>query len=134
MNEQIKKLRKTLGLTLEKFGEQLGVGKSAISKLEKGERNVTEQMFKSICRISWNGRLVNENWLRTGEGDMFLELLPEDEIGICVSELIENKDNPFYHIILETVHTYTQLTPDNQEVLTFYCKQLLDNLKKKEKD
>lgn len=133
MNQRIKKLRKELGLTLEKFGEQLGVGKTAISKLENGERNVTEQMFKSICRISWNGKFVNENWLRTGEGDMFLELLPEDEIGILVSELIENKDDPFFRIILETVHTYTQLTPDNQEVLSIYCKQILDNLKK-EKD
>ena len=36
--ERIKELRKALNLTLEKFGERLGVGKTAISKLEKGER------------------------------------------------------------------------------------------------
>lgn len=44
LNERIKKLRKTLGLTLEKFGERLGVGKTAINKLEKGENNVTDQL------------------------------------------------------------------------------------------
>lgn len=67
MNERIKELRKSLGLTMEKFGERLGVTKVAISNIEKGNRNVTDQMFKFICR-EFN---VNENWLRTGEGSMF---------------------------------------------------------------
>ena len=65
--ERIKEIRKTLGLTLEKFGEKLGVTKTAISRIEKGERGLTEQMTKSICR-EFN---VNEAWLRTGEGNMF---------------------------------------------------------------
>lgn len=67
MNNRLKQLRNELGLTLEKFGEHLGVTKTTISRLEKGERNVTEQMFVSICR-EFN---VNELWLRTGKGEMF---------------------------------------------------------------
>lgn len=67
MNERIKTLRKALGLTLEKFGERLGVGKAALSRIENGSNSVTDQMFKSICR-EFN---VNENWLRTGEEPMF---------------------------------------------------------------
>lgn len=67
MNERIKQLRKELGLTLEKFGERLGVGKTAISKIERGENGVSEQMLKSICR-EFN---VREEWLRTGEEPMF---------------------------------------------------------------
>lgn len=67
MNERIKQLRKELGLTLEKFGERLGVGKTAISKIERGENGVSEQMLKSICR-EFN---VREEWLRTGELPMF---------------------------------------------------------------
>lgn len=67
MNERIKELRKTLGLTLEKFGARLGVGKTAINKLESGQNNVTEQMVKSICR-EFN---VDYIWLTTGEGEMF---------------------------------------------------------------
>ena len=47
--ERIKDVRNSLGLTLEKFGEKLGVTKTAISRLEKGERSLTEQMTKSIC-------------------------------------------------------------------------------------
>ncbi|MCI8409286.1 MAG: helix-turn-helix transcriptional regulator [Lachnospiraceae bacterium] len=69
MNERVRELRKSLGLTLEKFGERLGVTKVAISNIEKANRNVTEQMFKSICR-EFN---VNEKWLRTGEGSMYIE-------------------------------------------------------------
>ena len=65
--ERIKELRKYLDLTMEKFGERLGVGKTAISKLENNERNLTDQMAISICR-EFN---VNETWLRTGEGEMF---------------------------------------------------------------
>lgn len=72
MNERIKELRKTLGLTLDKFGERLGVTKMTISRIENGVNNVTDQMFKSICR-EFN---VNENWLLTGNGEMF-NALPE---------------------------------------------------------
>ena len=48
--EYVKNIRKTLNLTLEKFGEELGVGKTAISKIEKNERSLTDQMAKAICR------------------------------------------------------------------------------------
>lgn len=67
--ERVKEIRKALGLTLEKFGEPLGVGKTAISNIEKGNRNLTEQMTKSICR----GYSVDYMWLTTGDGEMFME-------------------------------------------------------------
>lgn len=67
--ERVKEVRKSLGLTLEKFGEKLGVGKTAISNIEKGNRNLTEQMTKSICREYG----VDYIWLTTGEGEMFVE-------------------------------------------------------------
>ena len=67
--ERIKDVRNSLGLTLEKFGEKLGVTKTAISRLEKDERSLTEQMTKSICREFG----VDYMWLTTGEGEMFVE-------------------------------------------------------------
>lgn len=67
--ERVKEIRKSLGLTLEKFGEKLGVGKTAISKIEKGENSLTEQMTKSICREYG----VDYIWLTSGEGEMFVE-------------------------------------------------------------
>ena len=65
--ERVKEIRKALGLTLEKFGERLGVGKTAISKIEKGERNLTDQMAKSICREYG----INYDYLISGKGDMY---------------------------------------------------------------
>ena len=88
MNERIKELRKILGLTSEKFGARLGVGKTAISGIETGRRNVTDQMFLSICR-EFN---VNEEWLRTGNGDMFVELPPEDEYFKAATQLSDDPD------------------------------------------
>lgn len=67
--ERIKDVRNSLGLTLEKFGGKLGVTKTAISRIEKGERSLTEQMTKSICREF----SVDYMWLTTGEGEMFVE-------------------------------------------------------------
>lgn len=75
-NERVKLVRKALGFTLKKFGERLGVSEGAISNIEKGNRSVTEQMFKSICR-EFN---VNGDWLRTGEGEMFKKC--DDEVAV----------------------------------------------------
>lgn len=69
MNQRILKLRKSLDLTMEEFGKKLGVTRSAISNIESGKRNLTEQMIISICREF----SVNEEWLRTGNGEMLLE-------------------------------------------------------------
>lgn len=71
MKERVKELRKELGLTLEKFGEKLGVGKNAISRIETGKSNLTDQMLKAICNVNWDGRHVNEEWLRGNSKEMF---------------------------------------------------------------
>ena len=68
-NERVKEVRKTLGLTLEKFGERIGVTRGSMSNIENGNRNLTEQMTKSICREF----SVDYMWLTTGEGEMFVE-------------------------------------------------------------
>ena len=82
--ERIKEIRKSLGMTMEKFGEKIGVGKTAISKLENNERNLTDQMAISICREF----SVNESWRRTGEGDTFIKKTRNQEITDFLGELI----------------------------------------------
>ncbi len=69
MNERVKELRKALGLSGEKFGEPLGIKRAAVSNIENGRSNLTEQMIIAICSV-YN---VNEDWLRTGQGSMFNE-------------------------------------------------------------
>ena len=68
-NERVKEVRKSLGLTLEKFGDRLGIKKAAVSKIEKGENSLTDANIKAICREF----SVDYMWLTTGEGEMFVE-------------------------------------------------------------
>lgn len=67
--ERVKEVRKSLGLTLEKFGAKLGVKKNSISQIETGRNSLTDQMQKAICREYG----VDYIWLTTGEGEMFVE-------------------------------------------------------------
>ena len=95
--ERVKEVRKFKKMSMEQFGERLGVQKSAISKIEKGDRSLTEQMLKAICR-EFN---INEEWLRTGDGEMPQKLSEDEEIADLVSDVLEDgKNNAFYGIIL----------------------------------
>lgn len=123
MNERIKMLRKELGLTMEKFGNRLGVKKNSVSQWENGINNITDQMFKAICREF----SVSEEWLRFGKGDMFV--IPDDEDAVLVSDLLENTDDVFYQSVLELIRTYKQLQPESQQVLRNVLQQFAENIK-----
>ena len=82
MNERIKELRKSLGLTGADFGNRIGITKSSVSTIESGRSNPSEQTIRSICREYG----VNEVWLRTGEGDPFQATNREAELGALVRQ------------------------------------------------
>lgn len=82
MNERVKQLRQTLRLSGEKFGSRIGLSRFAISNIENGKNNLTDQTILSICRV-YN---VNEDWLRTGQGEMFVSTTQ-----ISLDELISSR-------------------------------------------
>ncbi len=88
MNERMKELRKALGLTLEKFGERVGVSKTAINKIENGTNNVSDRMLLSVCK-EFN---VNDEWLRTGEGEMFNQSDDDEELAEIVGRVLAGED------------------------------------------
>ena len=117
LNERMKELRKKEGLTLKRFGERLGVSEGAISNLEKGNRNITEQMFKSICR-EFN---VNEEWFRSGIGDMYIET---DEFNL--DEYAKSKGATASDI--ELIKSYLNIPKEIREiVLNTFKKTLLSD-------
>ena len=67
--ERVREVRKALGLTLEKFGDKIGMKKNSVSQIENGKNNVTDANIKAICR-EFN---VDYIWLTTGEGEMFVD-------------------------------------------------------------
>ncbi len=81
MNEQIRELRKTLKLTQQGFSDRLGVKRNTVAQWEIGVNNLSDQVVRSICR-EFN---VNETWLRTGEGEMFV-YIPTDALDTFIRE------------------------------------------------
>lgn len=116
--ERVKIIRKEKELTLEKFGEKLGVGKSAISNIESGARNLTDQMLLSICR-EFN---VNENWLRTGDGEMFADVPVEDEYFKAATQISKSGDKFAMQAIIE----YWKLDDVSKEVLRDYIYKIAE--------
>ena len=89
--QRVRELRKELKLTLEKFGKPLGVGKTAISKIENGENKLTDQMILAMCR-EYN---VNKEWLRTGKGEMFKKMNRQQELAQLTATLFKEEEDSF---------------------------------------
>lgn len=97
---RLHELRKNyLKLTMEEFGNRLGVTRAAISNLEGGTRGITDQMCKSICR-EFN---VSEAWLRDGSGDMFIPRTRNQIIGDFLNSIMEDNDNSFRKAFIEAL-------------------------------
>lgn len=126
MNERIKALRKELKLTQQEFADKLNIKRGAVANYEIGRNEPIDAVVSLICK-TFN---VDEGWLRSGEGNMFLELPEEDEEAAYVSELLEDVDNDMYKIIKEVMRTYSKLSPKSKEVLCDFSAKLLENLKK----
>ena len=91
MNERLKQLRTVLGLSQEAFGETVGVTKASISRIESGINSLSDRMILSIV----TQHNVNERWLRTGEGDMFIELSKDEQIEDFIGNLLSSEDDSF---------------------------------------
>lgn len=128
MNERIKELRKTLRFTQQEFADRLNIKRGSLANYEIGRNQPIDAIVSLICK-EFN---VNEVWLRTGEGEMFVQLPEEDEVAAYVSNLLEDDgENPLYLIIKEIMHTYNEVSPKSQEVLRDFSKKLLENLGQK---
>ena len=122
MNERLKDVRKALKLSQEAFAERLGMKGSSVSLLESGQRNITEQVIKSICR-EFN---VDYIWLTTGDGEMFID--SDDDI-IETIDRIMISENEFHKNLFKT---FARL--DEDELLAL--ERIIDKFKEvsKEKD
>lgn len=127
--ERVREIRKALGLTLEKFGNEIGLKKNSISQIENGVNELTEANLMAICRENWNNKLVNEEWLRNGEGEMFLPITRDDEIAKLTADLFKEEEDSFKtHLIL----TLSKLDESEWAVLEKIAKELTKDPKKKD--
>ena len=113
IGKRLKLLRKnTLNLTQSKFGEQIGFKATAIGQMESGDRNVTDRTILLICK-EFN---VNEEWLRNGTGDMFIE--PDT---FSLDQYLKSKNATDFEI--ELVKSFFEIPDDSR-------KEFLNRLKK----
>lgn len=91
MNERLKKLRKTLDLTQQEFADRLGISRGNIGSYEVGKSALSDAVISLICR-EFN---VNEDWLRTGEGEMFIQMTRDEEIAAFVARALRTEEDSF---------------------------------------
>lgn len=123
MKNRIRDLRKALGLTQSAFGSRLGVKGNTIANYESNLRVPSDAIIFSICREFD----VNEEWLRTGSGDMFIVKTRSQEIVDFMSELMNDPDDSFKRRFIESI---AQLSEEEWKVI----EQIIDRLLAEQKD
>lgn len=113
MNSRLKDIRKALRLTQKEFAARLGITDSGISRLEKGQNQLTDQLIRAICREY----KVNYEYLKNGIGEMFVEV-PQT----VVDELCEQYDlDDFDRIMLQE---YLKMDEASRNVLKTYIRKI----------
>lgn len=115
MNERLKELRKILGLTQQEMADKIGVKRNTIATYESGKVDPSSRTLADICKEFG----VREEWLRTGEDPMLVELPPEDEAAKLASLLLKGYqgNDEMYGLILDIIRTYASLSEKDQKIL-----------------
>lgn len=121
MNERIALVRKSLGLTQEKFAEKVGLSRNFMWMIESGTRVPSDRTISDICR-EFN---VNETWLRTGEGEMFNQITRSEKITSFLTEITEDEGDDFKRRFVEML---AELEPEDWKLL----ERMAEKLQKKE--
>lgn len=88
MKDRIKELRKELNLTQRALADAVGVKQNTIAQYEMGRNEPQNAVITLICRKYG----VNEAWLRTGEGEMFVQRTRSQEIVDFMGELVQTSN------------------------------------------
>ena len=125
MKDRIKELRKNKKLTQAEFGKRIGVKGNTITTYENGSRVPSEAVIKSICRV-FN---VNEEWLRTGQGDPYIQLSRDEELAQFFGEVMKGEDPDFRRRLLSVM---SRLTTDEWALLEKMAWKLVDELQQEQ--
>ena len=120
MNERIKSLRKSLSMTQEEFSKRIGLSRNFIAQVEIGTKTPSDRTISDICR-EFN---VNEEWLRTGEGEMFIQKSKEEQLGEMLAEITKADDESFKKRLIVALANLDENGWDSLE-------KLIDSISKK---
>lgn len=124
MNERIKMIRKDQGLTQAAFGDRIKVKANTVTNYETGLRTPSDAVINSICREF----RVNEKWLRTGEGEMFLTQSRDEAIAEYMTKVAFGGETTALQRSLIAVMAKT--TAEEWEMLAEKARELLEEWQK----
>lgn len=129
MKERIKAVRMSQipKLSQEAFGKRIGVTGAAISRIESGDRSVTDQIIKSICHEFD----VSEQWLRTGEGEMNVPRTRDEEIADFVADVMTAEPDD---IRVRMIAVMSRLTAEDWAFIAKRARELKEELDKAENE
>ena len=122
VGERVRKLREYLGYTQNEFASRLGLTRNFISLVETGQRILSDRSFLSIVREFG----VDENWLRTGEGEMLRSVSRDTELAAFFGNL-QSSTPDFRHQLISVL---SRLTVDEWAMLERKAKELLAEIQK----
>lgn len=120
MNERIKSLRKYLNMTQDDFSKQIGLSRNYIAQVEIGTKTPSERTISDICREFD----VNEEWLRNGTGEMFVQKSKDEQISEMLREIQKSGEDTFKHRLVSAL---ANLDEDGWNSL----EKLIDSIAKK---
>ena len=124
MDERIKKLRKILGITQQELANRIGIKRNTIATYESGRNEPIDAVISLICR-EFN---VNEHWLRTGEGEMFLQLTKKDELILWANTALNKGSEDFKNRFVDAL---SKLNENDWELLANIAETLVKQKKNK---
>lgn len=95
MYKRLKKLRNELEMTQQEFADVLGTARGNISAYEVGKNAASDAVISLICKTDFPKGRVNETWLRTGEGEMFIEASRDEQIAAFVGGILKDEEDTF---------------------------------------
>ena len=123
LNERISAVIEALGIKKTEFADRLNVSQAFVTQLTKGVSRPSERTISDICREFG----VNEQWLRTGEGEMFIEMSRDEEIAAFMGDLLAEESDDFKHRLIGAL---SRLDENGWEVLEQFANDLLEGKKK----
>lgn len=127
MGERLRMVREALGYTQTEFAERLKLTRNFISLVETGQRILSDRSINDVCR-EFN---VREQWLRTGEGEMFVPLDREDELARFFGQIITaGEEDTRYRII----HALSRMDMSAWETLDDALRKLLEAYQEEQKN
>lgn len=118
INLRIKSLLDTLKIKKTTFADKINVSQAFVSQLCSGASQPSDRTLADICR-EFN---VSETWLRTGEGEMFIQLNEDKELLEVLADLQVDEENPVRDLLI----AYWRLNDEQKAAIKQMIKNLID--------